>query len=352
MNLLYTYENPDVFRTPRKSLGKGRKNVDKKPNTRLEMIVSAVAFLCNLVLVGILALAVLPARNVYDKPALVTLLILFAFVFFLAPALTRIFVYQNYRQPHGFSVSYAIHEYHLEGWLKGKYLFFDAIFSRVNGDFDEAIRYYEKCLDEATDPRMRRACYVDMARYMNNYIVLMPHFIRASKEFPNEAIFVNVVSSYYLYCPSADRDEGERWFESVMSLEDEKFKACREMAYYRLGLIRMYEKRYREAIELFSRVNTLTKNAINHSLLVNLSLCRACVGDFDGAREAAVHALVMVDDEVQFGDIREIIEYMFRTNTEEINPEIEKLAEELARREEARETVPLTAYERPSVSRS
>lgn len=324
--------------------------VDRKPNTRLEMIVSAVAFLCNLILIGVLVLVVLPAQNVSGKPALVTLLIWFTVVFFIAPALARIFVYRNYRQPQGFSVSYAIHEYHLEGWLKGKYLFFDAIFNRVNGDFDEAIRSYEKCLDEATDPRMRRACYVDMARYLNNYIVLMPHFIRASKEFPNETIFINVVSSYYLYCPSADRDEGERWFESVMALEGEGFKACRELAYYRLGLIRMYEKRYGEAIELFSRVNTLTKNGINHSLLVNLALCRACVDDFDRAREAAVHALIMVDDGKEFDEIREIIEYMFRAKTEEINPEIEKLAEELARREEARETVPLTAYERPSAS--
>lgn len=322
----------------------------KKPNTWLEMIVSAVAFLCNLVLVGILALVVLPARNIHDKPALVTLLIWLAVVFFIAPILVRIFVYHNYRQSQGFSASYAIHEYHLEGWLKGKYLFFDAIFNRVNGDFDEAIQSYEKCLSVADDPRMRRACYVDMARYLNNYIVLMPHFIRASKEFPNETIFVNVVSSYYLYCPSADRDEGERWFESVMTLEGDKFRSCRELAYYRLGLIRMYEKRYGEAIELFSRVNTLNKNGINHSLLINLALCRACVGDFDRAREAAVHALVMVDNEVQFDDIREIIEYMFRASTDKINPEIEKLAEELARREEARETVPLTAYERPSAS--
>lgn len=322
----------------------------KKPNTRLEMIVSSVAFVCNLVLVGILALVVLPARDIHDKPALITLLILFAFVFFLAPAIVRIFVYQNYRKPQGFSASYAIHEYHLEGWLKGKYLFFDAIFNRVNGDFDEAIRSYEKCLDEATDPRMRRACYVDMARYLNNYIVLMPHFIRASKEFPNETIFVNVVSSYYLYCPSADRDEGERWFESVMTLEDDKFRSCRELAYYRLGMIRMYEKRYGEAVELFSRVNTLNKNGINHSLLVNLALCCACMGNYESAREHIVHALVMVDDGEEFDDIREIIEYMFRAKTEEVNPEIEKLAEELARREEARETVPLTAYERPSAS--
>lgn len=321
----------------------------KKPNTKLEMIVSAVAFLCNLILIVVLVL-VLPEQKISGKPALVTLLIWFAIVFFIAPILVRIFVYHNYRQSQGFSASYAIHEYHLEGWLKGKYLFFDAIFNRVNGDFDEAIRSYEKCLDEATDPRMRRACYVDMARYLNNYIVLMPHFIRASKEFPNETIFVNVVSSYYLYCPSADRDEGEKWFESVMALEGEKFKTCRELAYYRLGLIRMYEKRYREAIELFSRVNTLTKNGINHSLLVNLSLCFACVGDFDRAREAAVHALVMVDNGEEFDDIREIIEYMFRADTEKINPEIEKLAEELARREEARETVPLTAYEHPTAS--
>ncbi|MDE7234867.1 MAG: tetratricopeptide repeat protein [Ruminiclostridium sp.] len=306
--------------------------------------------MCNLILIVVLVLVVLPAREVAAKSALVTILILFSVVCFLTPALVRIFMYQHYRQPQGFSASYAIHEYHLEGWLKGKYLFFDAIFNRVNGDFDEAIRYYEKCLSEATDPRMRRACYVDMARYLNNYIVLMPHFIRASKEFPNETIFINVVSSYYLYCPSADRDEGERWFESIMALEGEEFKPCREMAYYRLGLIRMYEKRYGEAIELFSRVNTLRKNGINHSLLINLALCRACVGDFDRAREAAVHALVMVDNEVQFDDIREIIEYMFRANTDEINPEIEKLAEELARREEARETVPLTAYERPSAS--
>ena len=324
--------------------------MNKKPNTKLEMIVSAVAFLCNLILVGILALVVLPARDIYDKPALVTLLILFALVFFLAPAIVRIFVYQNYRRPQGFSASYAIKEYHLEGCLKGKYAFLDAILNRVNGDFDEAIRNYEKCLSEATDPRMRRACYIDMARYLNNYIVLMPHFIRASKEFPNETIFINVVSSYYLYCPSADRYEGENWFESVMALEGDSFRSCRELASYRLGLIRMYEKRYGEAIELFSRVNTLTKNGINHSLLVNLALCCACMGNYEGARENAVHALVMVDDGGEFDDIREIIEYMFRAKTEEINPEIEKLAEELTRRENARETVPLTAYKHPSAS--
>lgn len=322
----------------------------QKPNTRLEMIVSSVAFVCNLVLVGILALVVLPARDIHDKPALVTLLILLALLFFLAPVLIRILVYQNYRKPQGFSVSYAIHEYHLEGWLKGKYLFLDAILNRVNGDFDEAIRSYEKCLSAANDPRMRRACYIDMARYLNNYIVLMPHFIRAFKEFPNDTIFVGVVSSYYLYCPSADRDEGEKWFEFVMALEGEGFKACREMAYYRLGLIRMYEKRYGEAIELFSRVNTLTKNGINHSLLVNLALCCACTGNYESAREHIVHALVMVDDGEEFDDIREIIEYMFHAKSEEVNPEIEKLAEELARRENARETVPLTAYEHSSAS--
>lgn len=314
------------------------------------MIVSAVAFLCNLILVGILALVVLPARDVSDKPALITLLILFAFVFFLAPAVVRIFVYQNYRQPQGFSASYAIHEYHLEGRLKGKYLFFDAILNRVNGDFDEAIRCYEKCLAAANDPRMRRACYLDMARHLHNYIVLMPHFICASKEFPNDTIFISVVSSYYLYCPSADKDEGEKWFESVMSLEGEAFRACREMAYYRLGLIRMYEKRYADAIELFNRIDLLRKDGLNHCILVNLALCYACVDNFDRARETIVHALVMVDDKEEFESIREILEYLFRAKTETINPEIEKLAEELARREEARETVPLSAYRRPPAS--
>lgn len=322
----------------------------KKPNTKLEMIVSAVAFLCNLILVGILALVVLPARNIHDKPALVTLLILFAFLFFLTPVLIRILVYQNYRQPQGFSASYALHEYHLKGWLKGKYLFFDAIFNRVNGDFDEAIRSYEKCLSVADDPRMRRACYLDMARHLSNYIVLMPHFIRASKEFPHDTIFVGVVSSYYLYCPSADRDEGEKWFEFVMALEGENFKACREMAYYRLGLIRMYEKRYADAIELFRRIDLLRKDGLNHSVLVNLALCCACMGNFDHAREHIVHALVMVDNKEEFETIREILEYMLRAKTEEINPEIEKLAEELARREEARETAPLSAYQRPAAS--
>lgn len=326
--------------------------MNKSPNTKLEMIVSAIAFFCNLILTGAL---ILIERNGSVRSgtssALLTVLALCAAAFLLAPILVKFSVYRDYRRPtRGFSASYAVKEYRLEGRLKGKYAFLDAILNRVNGDFDAAIRYYEKCLSEALDPRMRRACYTDMARYMNNYIVLMPHFIRASKEFPDEVIFVSVVSSYYLYCPSADRDEGERWFESVMALEGDRFRPCRELAYYRIGLIRMYEKRYGEAIELFRRVNTLSKKGINHSLLVNLALCYACIGNYESARESIVHALVMVDDGEEFDDIREIIEYMFRASTEEINPEIEKLAEELARREEARETVPLTAYERPLTS--
>lgn len=343
-----------MLRTPRNFFEREENNVPKKPNTKLEMIVSAVAFVCNLILVSVLVLAVLPAREIGNKPGLagvhLTLLLLSITAFFLAPVLVRIFVYQHYRQPQGFSVSYAIHEYHLEGWLKGKYLFLDAILNRVNGDFDEAIRSYEKCLSAANDPRMRRACYLDMARHLHNYIVLMPHFIRASREFPRDTVFVGVVSSYYLYCPSADRDEGEKWFEFVMALKGEEFKACREMAYYRLGLIRMYEKRYADAIELFRHIDLLRKDGLNHSVLVNLALCCACVGDFGHAREHIVHALVMVDNKEEFETIREILEYMLRAKTAEINPEVEKLAEELARREEARETAPLSAYQRPPAS--
>lgn len=326
--------------------------MNKNPNTKLEMIVSVVAFLCNLILIIVFITVFLPSRSAALSAertvSAILLLVLFALLFFFIPVLARLFVYQTWAQPpKGFSAGYAIREYHLEGWLKGKYAFFDAILNRVNGDFDGAIRAYEKCLAKATDPRMRRACYIDMARYLNNYIVLMSHFIRASKEFPNETIFVNVVSSYFLYCPSADRDEGERWFESVITLSGDSFQPCRELACYRLGMIRMYEKRYGEAIGLFSRINLLHKNGLNHSVLVNLALCCACVGNFEAAREHILHALVMVDDGEEFDDIREIIEYMFRAGTEEINPEIEKLAEELARRENARETVPLTAYEHP-----
>ncbi|MCM1333876.1 MAG: hypothetical protein NC084_05820 [Bacteroides sp.] len=319
--------------------------MNRSPNTRLEMIVSIIAFLCNLVLVGVL---VAIGRDSYESPgsfaALITLLTLSTLAFFLAPILVKISVYQSFRRPDGFSASYAIREYHLEGRLRGKYYFLDAIFNRVNGDFDEAIRNYERCLAVANDPRMRRACYLDMARHLHNYIVLIPHFIRATKEFPNETVFIGVVSSYYLYCSSADRDEGEKWFEFVMGLEGEQFRDCRELAYYRFGLIRMYEKRYAEAIGLFRRIDLLRKDGLNHCILVNLALCCACVGDFDGAREAAVHALTLVDDKEEFETIREIVEYMFHAKTEGINPEVEKLAEELARRDEARETAPLSAY--------
>lgn len=314
----------------------------KKPETPSVMAVSIAAFACNIILVSVFCLRYRQSANENITKTEIMIFITLALIFIITPIAVKINAYNNYfNPPKGFSASYAIHQYKLSGWIKGKYLFLDAILNRVNGDFSTAAQKYEKCLKVAKDKRLRLACYTDMARYMSNSIDLIPRFMDAAREFPDETGFVNAVSRYFVWCPTADPQEGEKWFREV--IENNLSAHSTSAAYTFLGCRRMYSGKYEEALELF-----LKSKEINNSppayLILDIAVCYACLGDFDKSREYGVLAAATVDDEEEIDYIREKLDYIFKAKTNAVNPETEKLVAELARRDSGRKTETLDKY--------
>lgn len=313
----------------------------KKPETPSTMAVSITAFICNLILVIIFCTRFESFESAPDVyiPIFAALII----VFILTPIAAKFNAYNAYfNPPQGFSAPFAVREYQLKGWIRGKYLFLDAIHCRVNGDFQTAVFKYNKCLKIATNKQLRLACYKDMSRYMSKYIVLIPILIEATKEFPEEAELVNAVSQYFMWCPTADPKESEEWFSALIENKTVA-KESLSLAYTFIGLKRMYSGKYEEAIENFKNAIG-TNNSPPAYLSLDIAVCCACIGDLDAAREHAVIAAATVDDKGEIDYIKEKMDYVFKAKTNAINPETQKLVAELARRDISRSTESLDNY--------
>lgn len=305
------------------------------------MAVSITAFVCNLILVTVFCLRFEPSGSVSELEIGIFAALIALFV--ILPLAAKINAYNIYfNPPQGFRASYAVREYQLKGWIKGKYLFLDAIHCRVNGDFLNAALKYSKCLRTATDKRLRLACYKDMMRYMSNYIMLIPVLIEGTKEFPKETELVNAVSRYFMWCPTADPKESEEWFGELIQ-NNSAAKESLSLAYTFVGLKKMYGGKYEEAIESFKNA-VGTNNSPPAYLALDIAVCCAALGEYDKAREYAVTAAATVDDKGEIDYIKEKMDYVFKAKTNAINPETEKLIAELARRDLCRETQSLDNY--------
>ncbi len=296
------------------------------------MIVELAAYVCTAVVA-----IVLTRSDTEINSAMIALAVTVFLFSLLAPVMAKAFAYSEiltYRAPKNFNPQYAMKEYDLHGWIKGKYLFLDAIYKVCAGDLPGGYRLYCRCLEKADDKRLRLACYKDMAknlRRMNSNILLLPHMQAACKEFPNEITFFEWVSDYYLWFDKADEGEGHDWFRSVIdSGVSDRIKA---RAYYYLGIFSMYHREYAKATDHFRTAYDLYSPAPCY-LCIDIAVCMACLGNYDEAREYAVQAASITDSEEDLEYISEKITYLFKAKTGEVNPETEKLMEELRRRRE------------------
>ncbi|MGN0578973.1 MAG: tetratricopeptide repeat protein [Ruminiclostridium sp.] len=301
----------------------------KKPinHNLMQMIVSVVAFIINLILLIYIA-----KTNNIPQSGIITIAGFCIGLSFLLPVIIKAYYYSGKFTVKGFSASYAINEYHLNGYIRGKYLFLDAILNRVNGDFASAMECYEKCLKKATDKRLRLACYLDIARNMPQYLDILPVLLEGYEEFPDERDIFQKLASYYMWFEGADREEGTEWFRRVAqnSISPEN----RSKAYYYLGMRDYLNLDFEKAKKLFLKSIELTDTPPAY-LLLDTAVCFACLGDYETAREYAVGAAGIVDDKNDIEFIKEKMDYIFKAKTEAVNPETEKLMQELSRREKA-----------------
>lgn len=293
----------------------------------MQMIVSVIAFVVNVILL----IYITKTDNIL-KSEIITIAGLCAGLSFLLPVIIKAYYYSGKFNAKGFSATYAINEYNLKGYIKGKYLFLDAILNRVNGDFATAMDCYEKCLKKAEDNRLRLACYLDIARNMPQYLDILPVLLDGFNEFPEERDIFQKLASYYMWFEGADREEGVRWFRNVS--ENSSNQENRSKAYYYLGMRDYLNLDFEKARELFLKSIELSE-APPAYLLLDTAVCYACLGDYETAREYAVGAAGIVDDKNDIDFIKEKMDYIFKAKTETFNPETEKLIRELSRREKA-----------------
>lgn len=313
----------------------------KKPETPQTLVASVTAFIFNIIVIVAFTMNY-NNDNTFPQSAVYTTVVVLLLVFLLAPVISRVKSYNAFfNPPRGFSISAVIHEYDLRGWIKGKYIFLDAVLSRVNGDTAKAAQLYEVCIRQASDKRLRLACYTEIARFYGHSIDLIPHIVDASKEFPENQLFVSTVSRYFVWCPTADPNEGERWFNEVIEKNNNPVSVS--AAYIFLGCRKMYNGEYKEALDLFLKAEEVN-NLPPAYLLLDIAVCYACLKDFDKSREYAVLAAAIVDDKQEVDYIKEKMDYIFRAELNEINPETKKLVQELARRDRERETETLDKY--------
>ncbi len=306
----------------------------KHPEFRY-MIVGLVSFVCTAVLV------IIQSSNIDSELRLaIDILAPVLFVMsLLIPVMAKAFAYSEMFSlfaPKNFSPQYAVNQYGLHGRIKGKYTFLDAVSKACAGNFEEAYLLYTRCLSKAEDKRLRAACYKDMAknlRRMNNNILLLPYMLEACNEFPDEIMFFDWVADYYLWFDKADEGEGHQWYRAVInSKTDDRIKA---KAYYYLGIFDLYHNNYSEAEENFENSYRLYSPPPCY-LCIDIAVCKAASGKYDEAREYAVQAAAITDSDDDIDYITEKMNYLFKAKNGEINPETEKLVNELKRRREYR----------------
>lgn len=294
------------------------------------MVVTIIAYIGNIMLLLVMS-GYLGKPNSYIVGSIIFAGIT---ITFLIPAVVRWNAYWQTYNPQGFSASFAENEYNLKGWIKGKYSFYDAILSRVNGQFGEAFRHYCLCLSKTQDPRLRRACYVDMARYMPNHIEIIPVLKDGLKEFPQENIIFRRIVSYYLTYDLSSREEGNQWFSWVAENMEPDY--ARAISCFYLGKRALYEGNYDKAKELLLKSHEINEESIISDTCVFLGLCEMCLGNYEKGREYTLQGLVSASME-EFENAKEMLDYIFRVKNGEINKQSEKLVAEFERRAAAAE---------------
>jgi len=306
-------------------------NGNKKHPDFTYMVVSIVAFICTAVV------AVVQSRSTGE---LQKAMIVFAPIVFAASLLVPVIVradayssvFRSQARTGNFSATYAINQYKLHGWIKYKYKFLEAISEACNGNFEHAFELYTFCLEKSDNKILRAACYKDMVKNlnrMNNTVRLLPYIIRGCEEFPDERDLFEWVAGYYMWYRYADEAEALEWFgKAAVQSTDDRIKA---RAHFYTGLSLLYNKQYEKAETELAEAYDLFGDPPCY-LCVDIAVCKACLGKNDEAREYAVQSIVIADDKTDIDYISEKLSYMFRAKSEDVNPEMEKLIEELIRR--------------------
>ena len=295
------------------------------------MIVGLAAFVCTAAIVLVQTYA---DRELHIS---MTALCVTVFIFSVfAPVFAKFDAYSemfgNKLRETRFNPSFAINEYRLHGRIKGKYMFLDAVRMACSGDFERAFELYTDCLGKASDERLRLACYKDMVKNlkrMNDPIRLVPYIRRGVEEFPRERSLFEWVAGYYTWSRIADRKEAEEWFTHVAEMTDSDHIKAR--AAFFCGMSALYDKDYEKADRYYIQADSLF-DIPQCYLLIDMAVCRACMGRYDEAREFAVQAVSITDDSEDIDYISEKLSYLFKAKTGEVNPEVEKLVDELKRR--------------------
>lgn len=307
----------------------------KKHPEFIYMVVSIIAFICTAVAIIVFS----HTSGIYTKFSFEITAVLVFISILVIPAIIKAYAYGNMfkydRNENNFSASFAINEYKLTGWIKGKYTFLEAVSEACNGSFERGFELYVDCLGTATDKRLRRACYKDMVKNlkrMDNNIRILPYILRGCEEFPNEKDLFECVSSYYIFYRYADEKEALGWFGKVIeSSGDNDIKA---RAYYYRGVSELFGRNYGQAEPDLEKAYELCRQP-RSDICMDLAMCKCCLGKYDESRELAVQAVSVATDIYYIEFISEQITYLFKAKTQEINPEIEKLINELKRRRAA-----------------
>lgn len=303
------------------------------------VIISVIIYISNIILLLIMSGYLgKPQQYIADCIILAGITITFSI-----PIIARWNAYWTRYNPNGFSAAFVEREYKLRGWMKGKYKFYDAILSRVNGEFVEARLFYVSCLNKADKENLRRACYVDMARHMPNQIEIIPILKKGFEEFPDEHIIFNRVANYYIVYEFASREEGTEWFKHIA--ETCELEYARSLSYQYLGRRYLYNGEYSIAKEYLLKSLELCYEPIFPDCYFYLAICEICLGNFDSGREFAVKAVActyMSEYEDSYvnpiENLKEAFDYMFRVQTGEINLQSEKMIKELERRATGKES--------------
>jgi glycine hydroxymethyltransferase len=130
-------------------------------------------------------------------------------------------------------------------------------------------------------------------------------------------------SDYEVYSYGVDK-------ETEMINYDEVEKIAKEV---RPKLIVAGASAYARFID-YERFAQIAKE-VGAYLLVDMAVCAACLGRYDEARGYAVQAVVATDSKDDLDYISEKLDYLFRITDGTVNPQSEKLIDELKRRREA-----------------
>lgn len=294
------------------------------------MIVSIIAYVINIVL-----LYFNTASNSFVQGTVITFGAFSILLFFFTPILVRAAIYSRYFHIEGFSVEQVINTYNLKGWIKGKYTLFDAIAYRTSNDFQNAFQKYTECLKKTNDDRLKRACYLEITRYMPKHIEYLPVLKEGYEKFPQETEIFLHVSSFYMWESGADLDEGTKWFEKAVEENTDDF--IRALSYYYLARRALYRYDFEKAMEFFDTAISLKKCTPAFNIYIDAAVCAACLKNNEEAHKYALLAIENIESPEELKLIKEKLDYIFKVNENDINPDSEKLMKELKRRQDAQQ---------------